>query len=35
MADNGLGLRRVPAKVNLNLNNETGTWSDPIDGYGY
>jgi len=24
-----VGLRRVPAKVNFNLNNRTGTWSDP------
>jgi len=35
MADNGVGLRRVPAKVNLDRNNKTGTWSDPNGEYGY
>ena len=28
MSDNVVGLRRMPAKVNLNRNNKTGTWSD-------
>ncbi|GEM_PF-6053470 len=30
---NVVGLCRVPAKVNLNLNNIAGTWSDPNVGY--
>lgn len=30
-----MGLRRVPAKVELNRNNKTGTWSDPNVKYGY
>lgn len=28
MSDNVVGLRRMPAKVNLNRNNKAGTWSD-------
>jgi hypothetical protein len=35
MAANVVGLRRVPAKVNLNLNKKTGAWSDPNVRYGY
>jgi len=30
-----VGLRRVPAKVELNRNNKAGTWSDPNVKYGY
>ena len=29
MTDSVVGLRRVPAKVNLDLNDRTGTSSDP------
>lgn len=32
---NVVGLRRVHAKVELNLNNRTGTWSDPNVESGY
>jgi len=35
MSANLVGLRRVPAKVNLNLNKKTGAWSDPNVRCGY